>query len=179
MPEARRPVWHRLSRRDRISPAEGTRATIRNSSLIAHPICSSPPAGEYAEVPRRWPDLTEPGVPAEGGRDHAGCCRAIQVKLLQAAQAGMTGIRISPIRIAECLAWCAERGEDPGQARAEFAAHLAGSRPGALPAWPPGRNQPCRCGSGRKDKKCCAAPCVVRKLIAAARSGCTGPTTAC
>ena len=25
-------------------------------------------------------------------------------------------------------------------------------------AWPPGRNQPCWCGSGRKYKKCCAAP---------------------
>ena len=23
-------------------------------------------------------------------------------------------------------------------------------------AWPPGRNEPCWCGSGRKYKKCCA-----------------------
>lgn len=28
----------------------------------------------------------------------------------------------------------------------------------ALIAWRPDRNQPCWCGSGRKYKKCCAAP---------------------
>ena len=32
--------------------------------------------------------------------------------------------------------------------------------PGVI-AWPPGRNQPCWCGSGRKYKKCCAATSVV------------------
>lgn len=29
-------------------------------------------------------------------------------------------------------------------------------------AWPPGRNDPCWCGSGRKHKKCCGAPGVPR-----------------
>jgi tetratricopeptide (TPR) repeat protein len=116
------------------------------------------PAGEYAEALRRWPDLTEPGGPAESGRDHAGYCRAMQAKLVQAAESGVTGVRIAPIRIAEFVTWCAEHGEDPRQARAAFAAHLARSRPGELTAWPPGRNQPCWCGSGRKYKKCCAAP---------------------
>jgi uncharacterized protein YecA (UPF0149 family) len=70
----------------------------------------------------------------------------------------MTGIQIAPIRITEFVTWCAEHGEDPRRARAGFAAHLARSRPGQLTAWPPGRNQPCWCGSGRKYKKCCAAP---------------------
>jgi tetratricopeptide (TPR) repeat protein len=116
------------------------------------------PAGEYAEALRRWPDLAEPGGPAEGGRDHAGYCRAMQAKLIQAAEAGMTGIRIAPIRIADYLAWCADKDEDPAQARAAFAADLARSRPGELIRWPPGRNEPCWCRSGRKYKKCCAAP---------------------
>jgi tetratricopeptide (TPR) repeat protein len=116
------------------------------------------PVGEYAEAVRRWPDLTEPGGPAEGGRNHADYCRAMQAKLVQAAESGMTGIRIAPIRIAEFMTWCAEHGEDPRQARAGFAAHLAHRRPGELTAWPPGRNRPCWCGSGRKYKKCCAAP---------------------
>jgi hypothetical protein len=48
------------------------------------------PAGEYSEALRRWPDLTEPGGPAEGGRNHAGYCQAMQAKLVQAAEAGMT-----------------------------------------------------------------------------------------
>ncbi|MBM0239880.1 SEC-C domain-containing protein [Micromonospora sp. ATA32] len=116
------------------------------------------PADEYAEALRRWPDLAESGGPAEGGRDHASYCRALHATLVQATDAGMTGIRIAPIRIGEYLAWCADRGEDPGQARAVFAAHLAADRPSDLVAWPPGRNQPCWCGSGRKYKKCCAAP---------------------
>ncbi|MGO9505871.1 MAG: SEC-C metal-binding domain-containing protein, partial [Mycobacterium sp.] len=31
----------------------------------------------------------------------------------------------------------------------------------SMASWPPGRNQPCWCGSGRKYKKCCAAPSLV------------------
>ena len=42
-------------------------------------------------------------------------------------------------------------------ARAEYAAHLAATGDPGLIAWPPGRNQPCWCGSGHKYKKCCAA----------------------
>jgi tetratricopeptide (TPR) repeat protein len=113
------------------------------------------PAGEYAEALRRWPDLAEPGGPAAGGRDHAGYCQA---KLVEAADAGMAAIRIAPIRIPDYLAWCTDQDEDPAQARAPFAADLARSRPGELIRWPPGRNEPCWCGSGRKYKKCCAAP---------------------
>jgi uncharacterized protein YecA (UPF0149 family) len=82
----------------------------------------------------------------------------MQAELVQAADAGMAGIRIAPLRVAEYLAWCADRGEDPGRARASFAAHLAGDRPDNLIAWPAGQNQPCWCGSGRKYKKCCAGP---------------------
>jgi tetratricopeptide (TPR) repeat protein len=116
------------------------------------------PAGEYEEALRRWPDLAEPGGPAEGGRDHAAYCRAMQVKLREATDAGMTGMRIAPIRIADYLAWCTGQDEDPGQARAGYAAHLAGTQTSEVSSWPPGRNEPCWCGSGRKYKKCCAAP---------------------
>ena len=37
---------------------------------------------------------------------------------------------------------------------------LRDARPGGpqVIGWPPGRNQPCWCRSGRKYKKCCAAP---------------------
>jgi uncharacterized protein YecA (UPF0149 family) len=33
---------------------------------------------------------------------------------------------------------------------------VAGADPDVV-SWPPGRNQPCWCGSGYKYKKCCAA----------------------
>jgi uncharacterized protein YecA (UPF0149 family) len=62
-------------------------------------------------------------------------------------------------RVSPFTAWCAERDQQPdsAEARAEYAAHLAASADPDLIAWPPGRNQPCWCGSGRKYKKCCAA----------------------
>jgi tetratricopeptide (TPR) repeat protein len=116
------------------------------------------PADEYDRALRMWPDLAEPGGPAEGGRDHAGYCRAMQARLVQAAEAGATGIRIAPIRIDEFLAWCAGHDKDPGEARAGYAASMNLHSPAELIAWPSGRNQPCWCGSGRKYKKCCAAP---------------------
>jgi hypothetical protein len=60
---------------------------------------------------------------------------------------------IAPVIVEDYLAWCAGRGEDPEEARSTYAAHrLAG---GEVIAWPPGRNEPCWCDSGRKYKKCC------------------------
>ena len=46
-------------------------------------------------------------------------------------------------------------GNDPAESatRAAYGAHLGyleRTRP-----WPPGRNEPCWCGSGKKYKKCC------------------------
>jgi tetratricopeptide (TPR) repeat protein len=116
------------------------------------------PAGEYERALGLWPDLTDSGGPAQGGRDHAAYCRAMQARLVQAAGTGATGIRIAPIRIDAYLAWCAEHGRDAVEARAGYAASMSLHHPDELIAWPPGRNQPCWCGSGRKYKKCCAAP---------------------
>ncbi|GAA1637137.1 SEC-C metal-binding domain-containing protein [Actinoplanes couchii] len=116
------------------------------------------PAEEYAEALARWPELTEAGGVASGGRTHAEYCRAMQVKLAEAADSGATRVSIAPIRVGDFLAWCAERGENPGEARAGYAADFARTRPEQLISWPPGRNEPCWCGSARKYKKCCGAP---------------------
>jgi tetratricopeptide (TPR) repeat protein len=66
---------------------------------------------------------------------------------------GMPIRAVAPIVIEEFLAWCAEHDEDPEEARAAYAAHCM--RDGDAISWPPGRNQPCWCGSGRRYKKCC------------------------
>jgi hypothetical protein len=86
-------------------------------------------------------------------------CRTLQKILVEYAEAGVPGLAIAPVRLAPFTAWCAEVGQQPdsAEARAEYAAHLAAARDPALIAWPPGCNQPCWCGSGRKYKKCCAA----------------------
>jgi tetratricopeptide (TPR) repeat protein len=115
-------------------------------------------AGEYEQALARWPGLTEPGSSAEGGRPHAEYCRALQARLMEAADAGATGMRIAPIRVDALVAWCAERGVDPDDARADYAADLARTSPDEVIAWPPERNAPCWCGSQRKYKRCCGAP---------------------
>ncbi len=61
------------------------------------------------------------------------------------------------------VAWCAEHDEDPEEARAAYAAHRM--RDGEAIPWPPGRNEPCWCGSGRKYKKCCGPARPVRCMI--------------
>jgi tetratricopeptide (TPR) repeat protein len=62
---------------------------------------------------------------------------------------------IAPLDVEELTAWAAGAGLDPdsGAARSRFAAELASD--GRALAWPPGRNDPCWCRSGRKYKRCC------------------------
>jgi tetratricopeptide (TPR) repeat protein len=51
------------------------------------------------------------------------------------------------------LADTAEIDEDAAEARARAAYEVA--QEGGAVTWPPGRNEPCWCGSGKKYKKCC------------------------
>lgn len=67
---------------------------------------------------------------------------------------------IVPLRASELTRWVADNQadeRDPAQLRARYAADLGRDLSRTI-AWPPGRNEPCWCGSGRKYKKCCAAP---------------------
>jgi tetratricopeptide (TPR) repeat protein len=145
----------RAARRARSVPAPRDVAASVRPLLVAFAWF---PASEYERALALWPGLTEPGSSAEGGRPHAAYCRAFQARLTEAADAGAAGLRVAPVRIDALLAWCAERGVDPDDARADYAADLTRTHPGEVIAWPPGRNAPCWCGSGRKYKKCCGAP---------------------
>lgn len=62
---------------------------------------------------------------------------------------------IAPLHVDEFTDWATRAGydADTGSARSRFAAELA--RSGHALAWPPGRNDPCWCQSGRKYKRCC------------------------
>ncbi|MEV4533093.1 SEC-C metal-binding domain-containing protein [Asanoa sp. NPDC049518] len=115
------------------------------------------PAEEYEAALRTWPDLTEPGGIAAAGRSHADYCKAFQARLREAAAAGMTGIKIVPIR-AVPLQPPHGTADDPGLLRANHALDVAQAHPELLISWPPGRNEPCWCGAQTKYKKCCAAP---------------------
>jgi uncharacterized protein YecA (UPF0149 family) len=121
------------------------------------------PVDEYPHLEQRWPDIADgPAARDDDGGvvDHATYCRRMEGRLREAREAGMTAMRIAPLRWAEYVAWReANRDEDgdPAQLRARYAADLCRD-PTRVIGWPPARNERCWCGSGRKYKKCCAAP---------------------
>jgi hypothetical protein len=75
------------------------------------------------------------------------------------SQYGTAGLQILPTTVDELLKYGAEHGRDPRdqQTRTD---HLQESIREGTPtlSWPPERNAPCWCGSGRKYKKCCGSP---------------------
>ena len=122
------------------------------------------PAGDYEQAVKLWPELAASELVAgpDGPLPHRLYCRAMQQRLVELSQAGLPGLAIAPVRVAPFTAWCAEQGQQPdSEARATYAAHLAAHAEPGMVSWPPDRNQPCWCGSGRKYKKCCAATSLV------------------
>jgi SEC-C motif len=119
------------------------------------------PAGDYEHAVASWPELASSDLVAgsDGPLPHRLYCRAMQQQFVKYSEAGISGLVIAPVRVAPFTAWCTEHGEqtDSAEARATYAAHLAAHADSGLAHWPPGRNEPCWCGSRRKYKKCCAA----------------------
>lgn len=84
---------------------------------------------------------------------HADYCRRLEGHAKWMRRHGVVVRAMSPIVVDGFVAWCDERGEDPENARASYAAEVLAA--GEALAWPPGRNEPCWCGAQRKYKKCC------------------------
>lgn len=97
----------------------------------------------------RWPSL------ADDLNDPDAYCRTIETRLR--AMRSETGREpsVAPLRVERLVEFAEENGIDPdsGAARSRFAAELGST--GESVAWPPGRNEPCWCSSGRKYKRCC------------------------
>jgi hypothetical protein len=122
------------------------------------------PADEYADWPTNWPDLADSDLVQDeergGSVSHAVYCRRLERRLRELRENGAARLLIAPLRAAQVKQWVAEHQpdeEEPAQLRARYAAHL-GRDPSRTIPWPPGRNEQCWCGSGRKYKKCCGAP---------------------
>lgn len=108
------------------------------------------PAGEYEAARERWEDVAE----TWGEIDyHEYAMR------LEATMRGWStrGARPRPVRLSldSYELWCSARDVDPAEARAAYAADQI--RAGNATGWPPGRNDPCWCGSERKYKRCCGS----------------------
>jgi len=108
------------------------------------------PAGEYEKAIERWDSLAEDW----SGIAHDDYSRRLDGHIKWMRRGGIHVQAVSLIVVDELVTWCAERAEDPEEARAQYAAERF--RVGEAIAWPPGRNDPCWCGSGRKYKKCCS-----------------------
>jgi len=122
------------------------------------------PADEYVDWPVHWPDLADSELllcnERGGPVTHPVYCQRMERKLRELRETGLTRLCVAPLRSTEFTRWVAENEpdeQDPAQLRARYAADLGRDRSRTI-AWPPGRNEPCWCGSGRKYKKCCAAP---------------------
>jgi tetratricopeptide (TPR) repeat protein len=109
------------------------------------------PPEERASALRHWPTLSDDFADAEA------YARRIEGHLRQLNRELGQHPLVAPIEVGALLEWAASKGYDPdtGEARSVFAADLA-SNGGAI-EWPPGRNDPCWCRSGRKYKRCCGA----------------------
>ncbi len=109
------------------------------------------PPDQRAGALERWPDLAED---FEDGRAYS---RRLEAHLRDLARALGRDPTVAPIDVDALVQWATEAGYDPasGEARSAYAAELA--RTGAALHWPPGRNDPCWCRSGRKYKRCCGS----------------------
>ncbi|PRX50192.1 SEC-C motif-containing protein [Prauserella shujinwangii] len=112
------------------------------------------PRAELAEYLRRWPG----GYPGftDAADPHTDHRREVE-RALRNDVSGVT-LAVATGAVARFAEFAERHGLDPTEAatRARYAAHLGNE--GAVVPWPPGRNDRCWCGSGRKYKKCCGSP---------------------
>lgn len=107
------------------------------------------PASEFDRLVERWPSMRE-----DYGDEHAEHAGYVERTVRRLAEQGVRMV-IGDGSVAEYVEFAARKGNDPVESatRAAYGAHLGylqRTRP-----WPPGRNEPCWCGSGKKYKKCC------------------------
>jgi SEC-C motif len=111
------------------------------------------PESEWAVALQRWPSLAE-----EMPREHVAYRAAIEARLGNVS-AGTRGAQLVmvPLTVEALEARAEQDGADAGstELRGRTASLLAGQGLGT--PWPPGRNEPCWCGSARKYKHCCQA----------------------
>ncbi len=109
------------------------------------------PAADFDQLLARWPALTE--AYGQSWDEHR---TAVERGLVSWSESGLTDLGIQA-GSAEGLAGYAERhAGDPTdlEFRMDYAQHVADHHP-RFTEWPPGRNEPCWCGSTGKYKKCC------------------------
>jgi SEC-C motif-containing protein len=106
---------------------------------------------EFARAVAEWPlfgaDWRDDG--------HAAYAHELDRRLRAVAASAPRHPVIVPLAVEEVAAVATAHGMDPDAAEARARAAYELARDGRAIGWPPGRNDPCWCGSGSKYKKCC------------------------
>jgi hypothetical protein len=118
------------------------------------------------EARRRWPMWAAGLAVDESFADRA----ARMERFLRKRRAEGDGpIVVVTLDFEHFVRWCEESGYDPADRRSRGTYMHAEERQAiSEQRWPPGRNEPCWCGSERKYKRCCGAVSGDRELEAAA-----------
>jgi hypothetical protein len=108
------------------------------------------PKAEFDRVVMRWPALAE-AYGSSWDEHRIRLKRGLELW----ADSGRTGLAVLAGSADELAGYAARVGGDPSDpdVRQGYAQHLE-NHPRET-AWPPGRNDPCWCGSPMKYKKCC------------------------
>jgi hypothetical protein len=133
-----------------LSPAESVRQALAVNPDVLMALAWFP-APDWAAAMTRWPSFAGDWT----GVSHEEYCRRIEGHLKWMNGQGARVRALSPIELDAYIPWCEAQGRDPEDAEActQYAAEVA--RKGDAIMWPPGRNDECWCGSGRKYKRCC------------------------
>jgi tetratricopeptide (TPR) repeat protein len=110
---------------------------------------------DFTEVRSRWPEST-----AHYGDDYATYAARIQREARGYDEAGAARVHLVSATLADYKAYARREGLDPAAqpTRQNYGEWCVKTHPGHVTLWPPARNGPCWCDSGRKYKKCCGAP---------------------
>jgi hypothetical protein len=111
------------------------------------------PKSELFRALALWPDMIDWQF-----QGHDGYCRHIEDQLQEMAAAGAGAMSVAPIYLDSLIAWSEQHRVDPSdpESRARYAAELLAA--GEAMPWPPGRRDPCWCGSGALYAECCGRP---------------------
>lgn len=105
------------------------------------------PREEWAKAIALWPSLLDT-MP----QDHGEYSRQIESHLKAAAAKEPGSPDVAPLNVDDLVD---AYGDEAGDVRFRGTMGANIARAGGAISWPPGRNDPCWCQSGRKYKNCC------------------------
>ncbi|MFE7748669.1 SEC-C domain-containing protein [Streptomyces sp. NPDC057428] len=110
---------------------------------------------DFEQVRERWPEPT-----AHYGDDYDAYAARIQREARGYDEAGAARVHLVVGTLVDFEAYALREGRDPAgqETRQEYGEWRSVAHPEQTLLWPPARNGPCWCDSGRKYKKCCGSP---------------------